>query len=302
MLKIALALALAVPASAAPDPSFEQSLDASAVLGQARAAVKTDASVVARHRVGSMRYDVDCATLRFGPDGRTSSDVVYLQSREWIEECYYEPYPGCDPRYNNCQPYYRCYERPGYTYRQNVQVILQSRQPLRPWEYDSFQVCLQGPWSDIRNETSAYAYKQVAGGGREGSFVMAPGQKLAMAPDPNGIALESLSSALVLALKDKWASYYAGEKTALTLVVKRRNPNWFPKKIATVTVTLPAADAYKVNLLDYAAQFSQQPAAGRQYFVQASFQRIGKISSAAEVDMGESEDATYQPGGTALGK
>ncbi len=297
MFKFALALALAVPASAA---ASEPTFDASAVLSQARGAAARDVSVVAPR--AAARYDVDCATLRFGPDGRTSSDVVYLQSREWVEQCYYEYPPGCDPRYYNCQPYYRCYERPGYTYRQNVQVILQSRQPLLPWESDAFQVCLQGPWSDIRVEDSAYAYKQVSGGGRDGSFLMAPGQKRAMAPDPAGIALESLSAGLVLTLKDKWAAYYAGEKTALRLVVKRRNPNWFPKKVAEIAITLPPADRFSVNLLDFAAEFSQQPIAGRDYFVEASFQRIGKISTAEEVDAGASNDATYQPAGGAVGK
>lgn len=294
MITLALAAALALPASA--EPAF----DPAAALSEARAAAVQDVSSV-RPRVAS-RYDVDCATVRFGPDGRLSSDVVYLQSREWVEQCYYEYPPGCDPRYYNCQPYWRCYERPGYTYRQNVQVLLQSRLPLRPWEYDSFQVCLQGPWSDISTRESAYFYKHVSGGGREGTFLMAPGSRRAMAPDPSGITLESLSSSLVLTVKDKWAAYYAGEKTALTLVVKRRNPNWFPKKVAELKLQFAPVETFKLDLLAFASEFSQQPVAGRDYFVEASFQRLGQISTAETMDAGASNDATYQPAGGGVGR
>lgn len=271
----------------APALDFDRGVDVSGLFKAAKEKAAKNEKKIAPAFALAQRYDSDCVRFTFKPEDKPVSEAVWLHSREWVEECHYEPPHGGR----------RCYERPGFTYRERVQVTLRDRQALYPWEYDSFRVCLQGPWLDVDQIASAYDYKMAEGGRRNGNIVLVPVRKVAMKPDPAGIKAEGLSPAMVLSLKDKWSSHYAGERTSLKITLKKDVPNWFDPTLAEIELSLPAAEAYQVNLLDHAAKFSQKLEPGKNYYVKVSFKRLGKISKPDSVDLGETSPTTYQPGG-----
>lgn len=290
LLVSALGLALAssvVYAETAVD--FDQGVaDAALAFKQAKASVAAHPGAPVRPvRVAMRRYDRDCATFRFRPGDGLTSERVRLHSREWVEECY----PTGDPRYGGGRT---CHERPGWSYSETVQITLTDRLPLYPWEYDLFEVCLEGPWLDVYQRATAYDYRRVGGRRDGGDITLAPGKKLAMRPDPSGIRPE-LSGALVLTLNDKWASYYAGETTVVKLTLKREKENWFDPVLLEKEIAFPAAAAHQINLLAFADEFSEQARAGKKYYVKVDFQRKGSISKDVFVSAGETAPVPYTP-------
>lgn len=285
------ALSAAMARAEAPSLNFDQGVDIKAALDQARQSAAKDTAKVSAARVSATRYETDCVRFTFAPDDAATSEAVWLRSTEWVEECHWG-----DPRHGGRQ----CWERPGYTYRERVQITLRDRKPLLPWESDTFRVCLQGPWLDIDDVATAYDYKVVNGGDRNGHFVLAPTKKTPMKPDPAGIAAQSLSSALALTLKDKWASYYAGEKVSFKLTLKKDVPNWFDPTLIEKEVVFAAADPYSVDLKAYAGEFSQKLEAGKKYYVKISFKRLGQVSKDSSVDIGETEHVEYRPAAPAF--
>lgn len=290
---LGLALATSLVRAQALAMDFDQGVDVSSLLQEARQAAAEDATVAARAYAGALRYDSDCATITFGPNDKPVSEPVWLRSTEWVEQCDYG-----DPRHGGGR---HCWEMPGFTYNERVQVTLRERQPLLPWEYDSFRVCLQGPWLDIDDIATAYDYKVVQGGSRNGGFVLAPVKKIAMRPDPAGIAPQSLSSSLVLKLKDQWASYYAGEQTVLKVRLKTGH-FLGGSTIVEKEIAWPAAESYQVNFLDFAKDFSRKLEVGKKYYVKYQFKRAGKISRQDWTKDAESGEVAYQPGLTGVGR
>ncbi|MBI5622886.1 MAG: hypothetical protein HY924_03820 [Elusimicrobia bacterium] len=320
---MALLLSLAAPVRAeAPAPDFDQGVDASDILQKAKAIASEDKKAGAQGPVAQYftRYDRDCASFTFRPEDNPASTEVLLRSTEWVEECYPAPQPPYPP-YPPQQPYPRpgyprlldgrtphsssgqnCYERPGRTYQERASVAIRDRQALYPWEYDSFQVCLEGPWLRLDDLETAYEYKTVQGGNYDGRYVVSPIKKIRMKPDPAGITARSLGSDMTLSLADRWASHYAGEQTVLILKLKKHVPNWFDALLVEKELSFPSAGSYIVDLKAFAGEFSQKLEAGKKYYVDYSFKRVGKISKDSVMKVGETDKAVYQPSPSALGR
>lgn len=279
----AVLLTLALPAAAAPAADFDAGIDAAAVLGEAKAAVSAEKVSAKSLR----RYERDCVTFRFGPADGLESEAVWLRSTEWVEECYQTG----DPRHGGGR---QCHERPGQTYRERAQVKLARREPLLPWESDTFQVCLEGPWVDARQFESAYEYRRAGGSGREGLVIAEPVKKTPMRPDPMGV-LATLAPDLAVTLTDKWASYYTGEKLVVKLTLKRHYPNWFDPTLLEKEIELPVAATSVVDLKADLAQMSEQPKAGKPYYVEYSIKRVGTVSKPDFTKALESNKADYAP-------
>jgi hypothetical protein len=265
-----LTLALAASLIAAPvlaadtAVNFDQGIDASAILKQSKEAVKSDATVVEAQYIGGRRTLPDCVTVSFGANDPAASPTFDLRSQEYVEECYQTG----DPRTGGGR---QCWERPGMSYHELASVTIRGRQALLPWERDSFRVCLDGPWLSIYDLETAYDYNVVSGGSYDGAYVLAPGRKLAQRPDPVGV-VGDLDASMKVALKDKWASYYAGEKIEIKYTLKKSVSGWFDKVIAELDVTGDVAETY-------GADFSKSKFEnGKSYYVEYSIRRIGKVS------------------------
>ena len=301
-LAAALGLTLSFPSVAGAqnsDLSFDQGVSASDILRQARGAAHRGVPIITDFYSGGTRYDQDCVTFTFGPDDKPVSDPVMLRSTEWVTECQNIPggvVPGPGGHPMPIPGGQQCWDRPDYTYNKMAQVILRDRQQLFPWEYDSFNVCLSGPWLNLSSIATSHEYKVAQGGGTDGRFVLTAVKKIAMKPDPAGITAQGLSPQMTLTLQDKWASYYAGEQTVLRLLL--REEALFDSTV--LDNTLPPSETYVVNFQDYAAQFVQKMHAGRKYYVQYFFQRLGKISRQDFVKVGNTDHVRYQPATSAL--
>lgn len=265
-----LAFALVATLAAAPAVAetaavnFDQGVDVAAILKQSKDAAKSDVKVVEAQYAGGRRTMPDCVTVSFGANDPASSPTFELRSQEYVEECYQTG----DPRNGGSR---QCYERPGYTYHELASVTIRDRQPLLPWERDTFRVCLDGPWLSINELETAYDYRLVSGGSYNGAYVLAPGRKVAQRPDPVGV-LGELDSAMKLTLKDKWASYYAGESIEIKWTLKKDVPNWFDPVIAQGSFTSATAEAYVADLSKN--KFEN----GKSYYVEYSIRRVGKVS------------------------
>lgn len=260
------ALLAAVPAAAV---NFDQGVDASAVLEQAKAAAKadtTEAKAVDATSLGGRRTVQDCVSVSFGANDPAASPTFSLRSVEYYEECYQTG----DPRNGGGR---QCYERPGRSYHELASVTLQDRLPLLPWERDTFRVCLDGPWLSIYDVETAYDYRLISGGSYNGRYVLAPGRKTAQRPDPVGV-LGELDAAMAFTLKDKWTSYYAGESIEIKYALKKHVENWFDPVVAEGSVTVPVAEAYRVDLSKSSGLQN-----GKKYYVEYSIRRIGSVST-----------------------
>ncbi len=278
--------AAAAPAAAAPDASFDQSLDASALLSQAKEAAKTDGSVVSAQSMGS-RYDMDCADISFrAGDGATSAGVA-LRSQEWETQCQ----PVGDPRYGGGQ---NCWDVPGMSWNQTVSVTRQNPQPLLPWEHDTFRVCLQGPWIFTDAVQTAYSYKVVSNGADTGEVVVLAGGRTPEPPDPAGV-LATLTPQLKVVLADKWVSYYALEKITLKLKLKKVVKFWPDATLLEKEVSVPVSASESVDLRQFLGEFSSQPEAGQQYYVEYSIARVGSVSDASFTKELETGKVSYAP-------
>ncbi len=264
--RLTLALAasfIAAPVLAdTPAVNFDEAIDASAILRQSKEAAKSDTVVVASQYMGGRRTTSDCVSVSFGANDPAVSPRFELLSQEYIEEC--------DPRHEGGR---QCYERPGMRYRELVSVRIRDRQALLPWEHDTFRVCLAGLRLSIDEVETAYHYRIVSGGGDDGAYILAPVRKVAQRPDPVGVQGE-LDSSMTLTLKDKWASYYAGENIEIKYALKRDVPNWFDEVITEGVVRTAVAGSYVMDL-SKSGKFET----GRRYYVEYAIRRIGKVST-----------------------
>lgn len=265
-LTLAFVASLAAPVLAETSAvNFDQGIDVSAVLKQSKQAAKSDVKVVPAQYMGGRRTIADCVTVSFGANDSAVSPSFELRSTEYIEECYQTG----DPRYGGGR---QCYERPGMTYYERASITIQNRQALLPWERDTFRVCLDGPWLSLNEIETAYDYHRISGGNYNGAYIVAPGRKIAQRPDPVGV-LGDLDSSMKLTLKDKWASYYAGESIEIKYTLKKYVQNWFDPTIAEGTLSSASADSYVVDLSKN--KFEN----GKSYYVEYSIRRVGKVST-----------------------
>lgn len=294
-LTLALVASLAAAPALADTPAvnFDQGVDAAAIVAQAKTAAAAAAAeapvAVDAASIGGRRSMPDCVTVSFGADDPAVSPTFSLNSQEWIEECYQTG----DPRHGGGR---QCYERPGMSYHELASVTIRDRKALLPWERDSFRVCLDGPWLSIRELETAYDYKLVSGGSYNGAFVLAPTRKVAQRPDPVGV-LGELDSAMTLTLKDKWASYYAGEKIEIKYTLKKDVPNWFDPVIAEGALTEAVADSYRVDL-SKSGKFEN----GKSYYVEYSIRRLGAVSTNKATRTLETNKATRAAASLAFNK
>jgi len=269
MTRFAAALAvlmIAVPAfSDAPAVDFDKGIDASAILKNAKASAKKDATVVPSQYMGGRRTERDCVSVSFGANDNPASHSYQLRSQEYYEECYQTG----DPRHGGGR---QCYERLGRTYYERVSVTIQDRQALLPWERDTFRVCLEGPWLSLDAIETAYDYRRISGGNYNGAYIVAPGRKIAQRPDPVGV-LGELDSAMKLTLKDKWASYYAGETIEIKYALKKHVENWFDTLVAEGSWTSAVGESYSADLSKNTFE------SGKKYYVEYSIRRVGKVST-----------------------
>ncbi|MFI5346687.1 MAG: hypothetical protein ACHQ51_09970 [Elusimicrobiota bacterium] len=283
-----------VPALAAPDASFDSGVDVAALAGQAKEAAQKDKTVVASTALNAMRYDMDCASFNFGPNDKPVSDRVWLRSQEWVTECQ----PVGDPRHGGGQ---NCWERPGMSWSQGVQLTLQNRPALLPWEHDSFRVCLQGPWVYTDTIEAAYDYKTASTGRDGGDIVLVAGRKTPESPDPVGV-LADLGAQLKLNFTDKWASYYPGEQIVLKVELKKVVKFWPDATLLDKEITLPVAATYGVDLNQFAGSFSSKPEAGKQYYVKYSIKRVGSVSNDRYTKTLETAKISYAPAAIAFAR
>ena len=280
----------------APAVDFDKGVDASAVLSQAKDTAAKDASApIKASYIGQTRYDRDCVRFTFSPTDPAASDAVWLRSQEWVTECT----PVGDPQHGGGQS---CWEHPGMSYQEQARITLQNRQPLLPWEHDAFTVCMEGPWLSIYQNDTAYDYKRVSGGTYDGNFVMTPVKKIPMNADPAGITAQTFSPNLRLLLADKWFSYYAGEKTVIKVTLKKVVTFWPDATIFQKELTFDPAANYAIDAASIAAAQSQKLEAGKKYYVQYSFQRLGKVSTDKWTKTVETEKLDYQPAAAAVGR
>ena len=268
-LTVALAMTVAaVPAFSETPVDFDKGFDPSAAVKAAEPTKTAVPVAVDAQQIGGRRTTPDCASFSFGPNDPATSGSVYLPSTEWVTEC--QPVGG-DPRRGGGGQ--QCWERPGMTYRERASVTLSGRQPLLPWERDSFRVCLDGNWLSIDAIETAYDYKLVSGGNWNGDYVLAPTRKLKTRPDPVGV-LGTLDGALKLTLADKWTSYYPGETLEVKWTLKREVKGWFDEKIGEGSFTAATAASYSADLSQ-----AGKLQAGKTYYAVYSVRRVGSAIS-----------------------
>jgi hypothetical protein len=282
-------LAIMPAAAEMPVLDFDSgAADVSAIVADAQESSDTqDAEITSVQ--AKYRSDRDCASFLFAPGDEGVSDRVWLRSTEWVEECHYEG----DPRRGGGGRV--CREVPRWTHREVVQVRLEGRQSQLPWENESFTVCLDGRWLSIHENYAAHKYSS-----RElsGQFTLTAGAKKAMRPDPAGIRLDAPVNSganLSATFTDKWSEYYGGETTEFQVKLRRQVDGWFDSTLVEKTVSLPAAASYTVNFADYAADFTSKLKAGKKYYVEWSFKRLGSVSTDRKMKVGDSNTVVYQP-------
>lgn len=239
-------------------------------------------------------YSRDCASFSFGPsDTELLSQKVYLRSTEYVTECHTVMVPGPN---GTMVPSQQCYERPGMTWHQAGQIKMAVRQ-LLPWERESFEICLNGPWLDLYVNAAAYKYSARREGNYDTLFVLTAQNKIAMKSDEDGLSAGDFSYAdgkYTFKVNDKWAKEYAGEKTAIKVELYKDNPNWFDGYKGFKDFSFDAAEGYSMT---FAASELEQPEApeasfgdnrgAKKFYVKWGFKRVGVISKDNFVKKGE---------------
>ena len=286
-LMAALLAAVAATAQAAPAANFDAGLDAKTFLKEAKAAAKADKTDL---KAAGLKYraERDCVRFSFTPEGPAVSDAVWLRSTEYDEEC---TQTG-DPRHGGGR---YCHEVPRWTHRERVQLELRGRQKLFPWETEVFDVCLEGRWLDLRAVRTAHSYK---GTESNGYYTLDAGARKAMDPDAAGIAAGAPAAqgkAVTVNFKDRWASYYTGEKVKIKAALKREVEGWFDPTLKEVEVEFDAADSYAIDFNAYLKDFSEAMKPGKKYYVEWGFSRVGAVSKPTYMKVGDGPTAVYKP-------
>ena len=281
----ALAL-LSFAGTAGAEINFDKGADVKGALGQA-----AEVAVPQVKYPGFSRYSRDCSRFTFDASGAEATSArVMLASTEYVQECrpsggHYVPGPNGGPGSYVPGPQ-NCWERPGQTWRQSAQVHIAAR-ALLPWENESFEVCMEGPWLTLNPLNAAYKYNVGQTGGYDTLFSLTPQYKTAMKPDVNGVNMTAFSydpasKRFKVSLADKWAKAYAGEKVAVKIELKRDVANWFDSSLGSKEFSFDAAPGYE---LDFAAADLDRGA--KKYYLKWSFKRVGKLSKDSWMEKGE---------------
>lgn len=332
---VAALVCLGFAASARAEVNFDQGVDAKSV-------AKDAAAIDLKWNNGPywgpgihpgpmphhMSYSRDCHTFTFGAGSSVMSERVYLDSTEWVEECYYVPdpppphNPNQPPHHPGQPPHHRtlaaavdsadtkgmqCHQRPGQVFRRTAQLSIGERR-LLPWENERFEVCLEGPYINLDIEKQAYTYSVSQQGDYDVQYKLTPGGKIAMSPDSDGLSNGGFSMAngrFNLQVNDRWAAEYAGEKVAIRVELYKDGFWFFDSYKGKKEFTFDAAQGYQVsfaeNELDTSKSFSADfdpsksftpgdPGRGAtKYFVKWSFRRVGSISTGEWMDKGKTD-------------
>lgn len=243
------------------------------------------------------RYTRDCARFTFGPsDNDLMSEKVWLRSQEYVQECHTYYVPG--PNGQNI-PQQNCYERPGMSWNQQAQISIKARK-LWPWERETFEVCLEGPWMDIYKYEAAYKYSTRKVGNYDTLFELTPLNKIAMAPDMSGLEIAEFSynketKKYTFKVNDKWAKEYAGEKVAVKVELKKSVANWFDSSKGEKEFTFEVAPSYTMTFSeDELVKVSAETDNTRLFenkgmYLKWGFKRLGKISTDKYMDRGDTQ-------------
>jgi hypothetical protein len=263
-------------------------VDVAGIVKNAKAAAKEDSKTDLKEVRIQSRTDRDCVRFTFDPEGPETSEAVWLRSTEYRQECHWVG----DPRNGGHR---QCREVPRWTYRERVQVELRDRKELYPWERESVAVCLDGRWLSIHEVDLGHHYTSQRTGGR---YTLTAGAKKPMDPDRGGISASAPVASgqnLSVTFNDRWASYYSAERVVLKFKLKRVIEGWFDPTLVEKEVSLTVADSYRINFSDYAEEFSEKLKAGKKYYVEWGFKRIGPISNDTYMKRGDGPEGVYRP-------
>ena len=293
----AVLVCAAFTAAAEAQVNFDQGVNTTRFSAQA---VSADLSVP-KPLYGIGRYTRDCARFSFGPsEAELVSEKVRLQSIEYIQECQTHYVQQCHTVYhpgpNNTQipsqqchmvPVQQCYERPGMSWRQTGQIKMAARK-LLPWERESFDVCLEGPWMHLFVNDAAYKYSVKREGNYDALYELAPLNKIPMKADEKGLNFSALTydaaaKAYKFEVSDRWAAEYAGDKVTIDISLYKDNPNWFDGYRGSREFTLDAAAGYAMTFtekdLSTEKVVAEEDTKGaKKYYLQWGFKRVGAVS------------------------
>lgn len=296
------AVLLGFAAAAKAEINFDQGVDVKAALEQA--SEKSADLPVADRYIGHSRYTRDCVRFGFGPsDTEQLSEKVWLRSQEYIEDCHTNYVQQCHTvtgangqpqQVCNTVPQTHCYERPGQSWREAVQVKVETRK-LFPWERDSFEVCLEGPWSRFYVNQAAYKYSVGKTGNYETLYTLKPGNKVAMDPDKNGLEAVEFSlenGKYTFKVNDKWAKEYAGEKVAIKVDLYRQISFWPDSYKGEKEFVFDAANGYEMTFTEKDLQKAvadDNYRGPKKFYLKWGFKRLGAISTDDFVKKGETD-------------
>jgi len=267
-------------AAKATDINFDKGVDTKGILENIKSGeIKTelpDTKAVSRFA----NYTRDCAKFSFTANTPLVSPVVTLNTMEYVQECF--PVPAGP----NGQMTQQCHQRPGMSWHENTSINITADRKLLPWEVENFTVCLEGPWKQIYLDDKAYNY-----GVRENGdvYLLTPGDKVAMNPDPNGITavLTMNGKDSKVTFSDKWASYYAGGQVEIALKVRREIPIWVNATPLEQTFTFASADSYTVP-------FDASGYHSGKYYAEFSIKRLGTTAVSTEKQVKAPESARVE--------
>ena len=275
------ALAVAgLTAAAHAQVDFDRGVNINEVISQA---VSADLAIPAVPAADRGTYSRDCVRFTFGPeDSGALTQKIYLRSTESNTVCHTVMQPGP----NGTQvPVQHCYEQPGMTWTRYGQIKMGDRK-LFPWERESFDMCLQGPWLELYVNAAGYRYTAE----RQGStydtlFVLTPHEKAAMKADADGVNYADFSFSdgkFVFKASDKWAKEYAGEKVAIKVELYRDNALFFDTFKGEKEFIFDAAEGYEMAFTEEdlaKPEADNDPMRGaKKYFLKWGFKRLGSIS------------------------
>ena len=119
-------------------------------------------------------------------------------------------------------------------------------------------------------------------------YKLTPQEKIPMAPDSAGLAVESFAynaeaKNFMLDINDIWVDYYQGEQVSINAVLYKDVQLWFDEKIGESDMTFDSADGY-VMLFDFGKKLKPG-----KYYVKWGFERIGKVSTDKYIKKGNTE-------------
>lgn len=271
---------------AAAQVNFDRGVDVKKFISEAKA---SETAVPAVKGLGHNTRD--CARFSFSDGAEQTSPRVWLRSQEYVQECTTIMQPGPN---GQMVPVQNCHERPGMSWSQTAQIKIGAR-ALLPWETETFDVCLDGPFMDIYANEAAYKYSVARDGGYDVLYTLTPGAKTPMKADENGINFGAFSYAggkYTFSAADRWAKEYAGEKTEITVELYKDNVLFFDGFKGSKTFSFDAAETYTMTFSedDLAKAAAEEPAADRgskKYFLKWGFKRVGAISKDNYVKKGK---------------